>query len=119
MGIPPERLPEMFELFAQGERSIARSEGGLGIGLTVVQRLTELHAAVQAADGKALGRVAHSVRGGSASLGAVGLAAVCRDVEEELRSGGDLDLAEAAGRIEAATVAARAGLAQLRVGSGG
>ena len=54
-----------------------------------------------------------------ASLGAVGLAAVCRDVEEELRSGGDVDLAEAAGRIEAATVAARAGLAQLRVGSGG
>ena len=33
-GIPPERLPEMFELFAQGDRSLARSEGGLGIGLT-------------------------------------------------------------------------------------
>ena len=33
----------MFELFAQGERSIARSEGGLGIGLTVVQKLAEMH----------------------------------------------------------------------------
>ncbi len=43
VGIPPERIPEMFELFAQGERSIARSEGGLGIGLTVVQRLAEMH----------------------------------------------------------------------------
>ena len=43
MGIPPQRLPEMFELFAQGERSIARSEGGLGIGLTIVQKLTEMH----------------------------------------------------------------------------
>lgn len=43
LGIPPEKLPEMFELFAQGERSIARSEGGLGIGLTIVKRLTELH----------------------------------------------------------------------------
>ncbi|WP_435011993.1 ATP-binding response regulator (plasmid) [Tundrisphaera lichenicola] len=43
MGIPPEKLPQMFELFAQGERSIARSEGGLGIGLTVVQKLAELH----------------------------------------------------------------------------
>ena len=43
MGIAPERMPEMFELFAQGERSIARSEGGLGIGLTIVQKLVELH----------------------------------------------------------------------------
>jgi CheY-like chemotaxis protein len=33
----------MFELFAQGDRSLARSEGGLGIGLTVVKRLVEMH----------------------------------------------------------------------------
>jgi signal transduction histidine kinase len=43
IGIPPERLPEMFKLFAQGERTLARSEGGLGIGLTIVQNLTEMH----------------------------------------------------------------------------
>jgi signal transduction histidine kinase/ActR/RegA family two-component response regulator len=43
MGIPPEKLPEMFKLFAQGDRSLARSEGGLGIGLTVVQKLAEMH----------------------------------------------------------------------------
>ncbi|MFO0889699.1 MAG: ATP-binding protein [Isosphaeraceae bacterium] len=43
MGIPPEKLPEMFRLFAQGDRSLARSEGGLGIGLTIVQRLAEMH----------------------------------------------------------------------------
>jgi CheY-like chemotaxis protein len=43
VGIVPERLPEMFQLFAQGERSIARSEGGLGIGLTIVQKLVEMH----------------------------------------------------------------------------
>ena len=43
VGIPPEKLPEMFELFAQGDRSLARSEGGLGIGLTVVKKLVELH----------------------------------------------------------------------------
>ena len=42
-GIVPERLPEMFQLFAQGERSIARSEGGLGIGLTIVQKIAEMH----------------------------------------------------------------------------
>jgi CheY-like chemotaxis protein len=41
VGIPPERLPEMFELFAQGDRTLARSEGGLGIGLTIVKKLTE------------------------------------------------------------------------------
>ncbi|RYD82774.1 MAG: response regulator, partial [Verrucomicrobiaceae bacterium] len=43
LGIAPSRIPEMFELFAQGERSIARSEGGLGIGLTVVKKLVEMH----------------------------------------------------------------------------
>jgi CheY-like chemotaxis protein len=43
LGIPPERLPEMFQLFAQGERSIARSEGGLGIGLSLVKGLVEMH----------------------------------------------------------------------------
>ena len=43
VGIAPERLPEMFQLFAQGERSIERSEGGLGIGLTIVQKLAEMH----------------------------------------------------------------------------
>ena len=43
VGIVPEKLPQMFELFAQGDRSLARSEGGLGIGLTVVKKLVEMH----------------------------------------------------------------------------
>ncbi len=43
MGIPPEKLPQMFELFAQGDRTLARSEGGLGIGLTLVRSLVEMH----------------------------------------------------------------------------
>lgn len=43
IGIAPNRIPELFHLFAQGERSIARSEGGLGIGLTIVQKLVEMH----------------------------------------------------------------------------
>ena len=42
-GIAPDKLPEMFRLFAQGDRSLARSEGGLGIGLTVVRKLAEMH----------------------------------------------------------------------------
>jgi CheY-like chemotaxis protein len=45
-GIPPEQLPRMFELFAQGDRSVERSEGGLGIGLTLVKSLVELHGGV-------------------------------------------------------------------------
>ncbi len=43
IGIPPEQLPRIFELFVQGERSLDRAEGGLGIGLTVVRKLTEMH----------------------------------------------------------------------------
>lgn len=43
IGMPPETIAHVFELFAQGDRTIARSEGGLGIGLTVVKHLAELH----------------------------------------------------------------------------
>jgi PAS domain S-box-containing protein len=42
-GMPPELLERVFDLFAQGERTLARSEGGLGVGLTLVRRLVELH----------------------------------------------------------------------------
>lgn len=42
-GITPEMLPIIFDMFTQGPRSLARSEGGLGIGLTVVHDLVELH----------------------------------------------------------------------------
>jgi CheY-like chemotaxis protein len=43
MGISPEVLPRVFDLFAQGDRSMARAEGGLGIGLSVVKDLVEMH----------------------------------------------------------------------------
>ena len=43
IGIPTERLPQIFDLFFQGERTLDRSRGGLGVGLTLVKRLTELH----------------------------------------------------------------------------
>jgi PAS domain S-box-containing protein len=43
VGIPPEMLPRVFEMFAQVDRSLDRSQGGLGIGLALVKRLVEMH----------------------------------------------------------------------------
>ena len=43
VGIAPENLPHLFELFYQVDHSYTRSEGGLGLGLTLVHRLIELH----------------------------------------------------------------------------
>jgi two-component system CheB/CheR fusion protein len=42
-GIAPDILPRIFDLFVQGDQSLARSEGGLGIGLTLLKSLVELH----------------------------------------------------------------------------
>jgi signal transduction histidine kinase len=43
IGIPAEMLPHIFEMFVQGDRSQERAQGGLGIGLTLVKRIVELH----------------------------------------------------------------------------
>jgi two-component system CheB/CheR fusion protein len=43
IGIPPEDLARVFDLFTQADRSLDRSQGGLGIGLTVVKKLVEMH----------------------------------------------------------------------------
>jgi CheY-like chemotaxis protein len=43
VGIEPQLLPRIFEMFVQGERSLDRSEGGMGIGLTLARQLVELH----------------------------------------------------------------------------
>ena len=42
-GITPEALPYIFDLFVQDERPLSRSQGGLGIGLTIVRRMVEMH----------------------------------------------------------------------------
>jgi signal transduction histidine kinase len=42
-GIPSSLLPNVFDVFVQGERSLDRREGGLGIGLALVRNLVELH----------------------------------------------------------------------------
>jgi signal transduction histidine kinase len=43
VGISPEMLPTVFELFSQADRSLERSQGGLGIGLSLVKGLVEMH----------------------------------------------------------------------------
>jgi CheY-like chemotaxis protein len=42
-GIEPDLLPKIFDLFVQGPQTIARSDGGLGIGLTLLRSLVQLH----------------------------------------------------------------------------
>src|SRR5262249_13783229 len=43
IGIPADMLPIVFDLFVQADRSLDRSQGGLGIGLTLVRDLIDMH----------------------------------------------------------------------------
>ncbi len=43
VGIPAQMLPTVFDLFTQVDRSLEKSQGGLGVGLTIVKRLIEMH----------------------------------------------------------------------------
>jgi CheY-like chemotaxis protein len=56
VGIPVELLPRVFDLFAQADRSYHRAQGGLGIGLTLVRTLVELHGGTVAAKSDGVGR---------------------------------------------------------------
>jgi signal transduction histidine kinase len=54
-GIPPELLARVFDLFVQGDRPLDRRAGGLGVGLTLVRRVVELHGGTVAASSSAAG----------------------------------------------------------------
>ena len=54
-GIAPEVLPSIFDMFVQGERTLDRAQGGLGIGLTLVRRLVELHGGTVTASSDGIG----------------------------------------------------------------
>jgi CheY-like chemotaxis protein len=56
VGIAPELVPRVFELFVQSERTLDRSQGGLGIGLSVVKRLVEMHGGAVAVESEGPGR---------------------------------------------------------------
>ena len=55
-GIAPEIIPYIFDLFTQGPRSLARSEGGLGVGLNVVRNLVTMHAGTVTAESGGAGQ---------------------------------------------------------------
>lgn len=56
IGISPGLLPRIFELFVQADHATTHSQGGLGIGLTLVKRLVELHHGTIEAHSAGLGR---------------------------------------------------------------
>jgi PAS domain S-box-containing protein len=56
VGISTELLPRVFDLFVQGERTLDRSLGGLGIGLSVARRLIEMHGGRLSASSPGLGQ---------------------------------------------------------------
>ena len=60
-GMPPELIGRVFDLFVQGERSLARQPGGLGIGLTMAKRLAELHGGTMRAESAGPGKGARFV----------------------------------------------------------
>jgi PAS domain S-box-containing protein len=80
-GIAPEFLPLVFDLFAQGDTNVDRPDGGLGVGLTLVRRLVELHG----------GRVEAASPGlGKGSVFTVRLPALAREPKRPPKSEEDL-----------------------------
>src|SRR5215207_3660145 len=55
-GINPAKLPYVFDMFMQVDESLERSQGGLGIGLTLVRRLTEMHGGSVSAKSEGIGK---------------------------------------------------------------
>jgi len=56
MGIAPDLLPTLFDRFVQSQRTIDRSDGGLGLGLSIVRSLVELHDGSVAVRSEGIGR---------------------------------------------------------------
>jgi PAS domain S-box-containing protein len=56
IGIPPSSMPTVFEMFTQVGRNMERAQGGLGIGLSLVRRLVELHGGTVEATSEGVGR---------------------------------------------------------------
>jgi PAS domain S-box-containing protein len=61
VGISPEVLPHIFDLFAQADRSLDRAKGGLGIGLSLVKQLVDLHGGSVEAKSEGIGKGAEFI----------------------------------------------------------
>ena len=59
IGIPPHRLEDVFEMFSQEEPAIARSRGGLGIGLSLTRKLVQMHGGSVTATSEGVGKGSH------------------------------------------------------------
>lgn len=55
-GIAPDALPRMFEMFIRGDRTSARGQGGLGIGLALARRLADMHGGTLEAKSEGVGK---------------------------------------------------------------
>jgi len=56
IGMAPDLLPDIFDLFTQADKSLDRTEGGLGIGLALVKSLVELHRGTVTVDSQGIGK---------------------------------------------------------------
>jgi len=56
IGISPDILPQIFDLFTQADHTLAHSQGGLGIGLTLVRQLVEIHGGTVTAASEGIGQ---------------------------------------------------------------
>jgi signal transduction histidine kinase len=69
-GIPPDFMPHVFEAFRQADGSPAREQGGLGLGLSIVRHLVELHGGTITAGNRPGGGAVFTVRLPAAPAGA-------------------------------------------------
>jgi PAS domain S-box-containing protein len=86
IGIAPDMLPRIFELFMQADGSLARTEGGLGVGLTLARRIVEMHGG--------------SVKAASAGVGHGATFTVRLPVLEQPHGRSELQSADTAGAVE-------------------
>jgi len=86
IGIPAHMLPHVFDMFTQVDRSLERSQGGLGIGLSIVKRLVEMH------DGRV------HARSDGPGMGSEFIVCLPRATSAMPRQGGDAEPACASGR---------------------
>lgn len=92
LGIPPDMLPRVFDMFAQVDRTLKRAQGGLGIGPALAQSLVELHGGRIEAKSKGLDQ-------GSEFVVRLPIVTSRREAAAESRSGGQPAMSIAPGRI--------------------